>query len=612
MRTGRITRRTDENLNEAHYDHRAVTFAGIKTFGTGCHDNIIGFSELTDSLNGITFGENSEYNNIPGYIAAQVFPANTVKKSKGFAAVENDEFVVKGQLGDYATSGSVSDEAAARIAADEVLAEDIDDKVDKVTGYGLSKNDFTDLLKTAYDGAVAALPLSNVDVANSVFALDTTNGLTAIADSYTLKKNLKLLQNQVSQRVSLTTSDVITNKWLKNSLVGLLGEGAADTGMTGLFDRNQLTNAFLKPGATVTGVLTGAGSAQAVSNVIFNAAGDFMNLIGTDATSNYVITIDLGYSVSVYGRDRWVPFVVFRINTYYFKNIAVEVSSNGTDWCVPATAGQWSTTNFGTDQILGTAIWMAGEYKPIGLTGNTWRYARFTMSEAVTPTGVIYITQLGIRHVSHSYAPQYILAAGDDIYGPLKLKVINPSSGAGDFLKRLALNGEIVSRTASQALSDIGAASLAAETAINEIVLSAPSDGNTLKKLADRLTTLNAIVTDNTAAAAANATTIALKSNNLKTLITGKTASFTLDSANNDCVIPVLSTVAVTITLPALDVGFRTVIKQQGAGQLTFVADTGITIESSGNRKKSSAQYAEIVVSAYATDRVTLSGDLTV
>jgi hypothetical protein len=70
--------------------------------------------------------------------------------------------------------------------------------------------------------------------------------------------------------------------------------------------------------------------------------------------------------------------------------------------------------------------------------------------------------------------------------------------------------------------------------------------------------------------------------------------AWTLATADNGTMIRSTSAAAVNYTLPNnMPVGFNTLVKQGGAGQLTFVAAAGATMTAFGNKSKTAGQFAE-------------------
>lgn len=89
------------------------------------------------------------------------------------------------------------------------------------------------------------------------------------------------------------------------------------------------------------------------------------------------------------------------------------------------------------------------------------------------------------------------------------------------------------------------------------------------------------------------------------------TSSITLSSTHANKYIVVDSSSAVSITVPAsatYDATAEFIFEQYGAGQITIVADTGVTINST-ETLKSSEQYAVIGLKRTDTNRYTLTGE---
>ena len=94
------------------------------------------------------------------------------------------------------------------------------------------------------------------------------------------------------------------------------------------------------------------------------------------------------------------------------------------------------------------------------------------------------------------------------------------------------------------------------------------------------------------------------------TVVTSKTAGFTLAAADNGTIINMNSSTAVTITIPTgLPDGFNCMVFQSGAGQITF-SGSGITLINRSGYTKSIGQNALITVLHLGSNNVVISGEL--
>lgn len=92
--------------------------------------------------------------------------------------------------------------------------------------------------------------------------------------------------------------------------------------------------------------------------------------------------------------------------------------------------------------------------------------------------------------------------------------------------------------------------------------------------------------------------------------------TYTLALADSNTVVELTNAAAVTVTVPlnsavALPVGTSIVLRQFGAGQVTAVGASGVTLLSRGAALKTAGQYAELVLTKRATDSWIVSGDIT-
>jgi len=75
-------------------------------------------------------------------------------------------------------------------------------------------------------------------------------------------------------------------------------------------------------------------------------------------------------------------------------------------------------------------------------------------------------------------------------------------------------------------------------------------------------------------------------------------------SAGNNIIIP-------TNTAQPFPIGAQIILSQYGAGQVTVVPDTGVTLRSSGGKTKTAAQYAMATLIKRGINEWYLAGDLT-
>lgn len=93
-------------------------------------------------------------------------------------------------------------------------------------------------------------------------------------------------------------------------------------------------------------------------------------------------------------------------------------------------------------------------------------------------------------------------------------------------------------------------------------------------------------------------------------IVTDKSANYTITSADAYSLIRSTGS-AITITLNnVLTVGQRIDFYQAGAGQITFSAGSGVTLQSKSSNVKTSAQYAAATVVCVASGVYALIGDL--
>lgn len=108
-----------------------------------------------------------------------------------------------------------------------------------------------------------------------------------------------------------------------------------------------------------------------------------------------------------------------------------------------------------------------------------------------------------------------------------------------------------------------------------------------------------------------NAATTSWTPINVGTVKTQSGTAYTLSAVDNGRVLDFTSSTAVSLTVPStLPVGFQVSITQAGAGQVTFVAGTGMTINNRYSATKTSGQWAKAGLEVRASGSAVLSGDV--
>jgi len=96
------------------------------------------------------------------------------------------------------------------------------------------------------------------------------------------------------------------------------------------------------------------------------------------------------------------------------------------------------------------------------------------------------------------------------------------------------------------------------------------------------------------------------------TISTQAGTTYTLAVGDNGSLIRFTSATAVTVTIPStLSVGFSCACAQYGAGQITFAAGVGSTVNSYLAQMRTAGQYGEVSVVCVAAATYLLAGSLT-
>ena len=283
----------------------------------------------------------------------------------------------------------------------------LESKVNKTPGKGLSTNDFTNTLKDKLDNLVnythpASHSMSMIDGLQNALddKVDKENGKTLTSNDFT---DTLLAKLESIERAELH---------LANKLTQIPGKVADDLGMSGIFDRNALTDADIRGSIDV--VINKGNAVVSNEKELLNAEAGFCKLedITTDANDKFEfdIIIDNGKDVNNYGQAKWQPFLFrkYADGVARCKKIQVFVSDDNSNWF---TNNEWEVLNFGQNEFYH----FFGNKGPIDPSAiSQWRYAKFSFSDYVAGINgsdaedEISLMQIGIRHRSEKFAQQYL------------------------------------------------------------------------------------------------------------------------------------------------------------------------------------------------------------
>lgn len=393
--------------------------------------------------------------------------------------------------------------------------------------------------KSSYDSHIAAADPHG----GYLLATGARAGATSQAQAFT---NGILLNNGSSATLALAfTSDTsngmyrvgagvmgiakaLTAGWIKNTPIGLAGQGANDLSMLGFYDRNELINADLR--GTVTITITGAGTVTTSSiNNAFNARGSFLTITGTDTTTTQIVVhIDFGATQPNYSSANWQPFLQYRLTMNgqptHYRTIVCEVSADNSTWFKPP-GGQWETTTPHTDELI-PGLWLGSNGNP-GIS--SWRYVRFTLTNrfedaAYASKASVWIAQIGLRHYAAPYTRAWLHTNGDTMYGALVVKT--GSATALDVQTAAGVSVLAVNTTAATVAVTGG---LTATTGLTAPSLTTASGNLSLTSVGGTVAITGALTGSSTAAftGALTTPTINTASGNLSIVPTGGTVAVT-------------------------------------------------------------------------------------
>lgn len=98
---------------------------------------------------------------------------------------------------------------------------------------------------------------------------------------------------------------------------------------------------------------------------------------------------------------------------------------------------------------------------------------------------------------------------------------------------------------------------------------------------------------------------------NFSSVISDKSASFSLGDTDNGKIIVMNSSNATIITVPSLAVGFNCMIVQRGSGQVSITNASGVTINNRYGFTKTAGQHSILTLVCIATGIYISSGDMT-
>lgn len=219
-----------------------------------------------------------------------------------------------------------------------------------------------------------------------------------------------------------TMSGALTVPQIINAVISQPSQSDRDMSMVSYFDRNELV--YANHTGSITYNITGANSLIANSDDLVDGTGNYIDIQGTDNTTTQIqIIVDRGSNVDIFGHAFWQPFLAYRFDTgsgfTWYNNVVVEVSADGSTWYKPS-GGLWETSNFDNDKTS-AGLWIGGYGQP-AVPGFVWRYARFTLTDRVENSGYafkdrVWITAVGVRHVSAPFSRIWLDRAGDTMFG---------------------------------------------------------------------------------------------------------------------------------------------------------------------------------------------------
>lgn len=291
-----------------------------------------------------------------------------------------------------------------------------------------------DLRLVAYNDVHLSSTVSYIQLDDTVqggdyyYISDTDTGFDFSANTIDIKTSNSDKASFYSNYADfMRVNQYYTKLYAAHSFLSLIGEGTNDVGMTGMYDRNELKNAYLKT-ANVSVTIVGSGNVIAgenYNNLFDSTPGNIFDIqnLALD-TSEINITVDMGEILPHYGSANWRPFIQYRLGmttATYFDNITVYVSDDAGTWYKPSS-GAWETGDASGDSQV-SSYWFgtkAFPNSPANLPGSKWRYARFQLRDIQMQdyayNETLWLSQIGITHTAAPWDKGKANTAGDTFY----------------------------------------------------------------------------------------------------------------------------------------------------------------------------------------------------
>lgn len=395
--------------------------------GNRSSSTVSGSSGAVDSVNGET-----------GTVVLTTDDISEGATNRWFTAAEETKLAGIEALADVTDAGNIASSIVG--VADKATPIDADTipLIDSAAANALKKLSWANLkatLKTYFDALYGLLAAVNTWTRQQVIDGSADEVQLRVQANATQTANVQTWENS-SATVSSWVDHLLrfrgtAGMYVKKGYYALTGENTTDDGMTGLYDRNEISNAALRGIVTVT--ITGSGTytnTAAEKNKLFDhSAGSYFEITGTDGTTTQVVIhIDLLANQPNYNSALWQPFVQYRLLMgagflgTYFNNIVVECSADNATWYKPS-GGEWETSDAAAEELV-AGYWI-GENGSLGAVGlPAWRYVRFTLTDREENAGYafkssIWIAELGLRHRNGVWSRHHLPMSGGDVHGDM-------------------------------------------------------------------------------------------------------------------------------------------------------------------------------------------------
>lgn len=246
-------------------------------------------------------------------------------------------------------------------------------------------------------------------------------------------------ENGVVRRVpfnsTFTLKNIVENGGskvlMRNQMTGSPVEDNSETLLYPFGEKNYL--AFASDRGTAIVRVTGGGTVDNSTTglrTLFDGNGSFYQISNTTASTSMIeIEVDLKTAVNNYSNAFFTPFLAYRGISgttgwgSWYRDVQVDVSMDGTDWETMTTANDIDAI----PDRYGNTFWVSNAVLAPARFGYTFRFIRFRLTDRVQDPSAgtsqyVWISTVGIKHVSHTFFSGLLTEAGGSVWGDFNIR----------------------------------------------------------------------------------------------------------------------------------------------------------------------------------------------